>query len=214
MDNGGARTVASRSFATHVQAPVIKMEHPASLTAFNKTTTRVDEYAVFIVVVTGLTTYNVKQTREFRVTALIAESDQPFILGAEAIAQQNIIFDAHSQQATFFANETYQLKVPYVAWSTVQAKMQNNPTLQRAININLSNEGGNNNAKWTAVIDMMAQDSKTTANMEALLLDDLQLVEPPIQPARMDNKSRVQPHSYDTIRNLFIAIQTDPLPVL
>jgi len=214
MDNGGARTVASRAFATHVQAPVIRMEHPASLTAFNKTTTQVDEYAVFIVIVTGLTTYNVKQTREFRVTALIAESDQPFILGAEAIAQQNIIFDAHSQQATFFANEIYQLKVPYVAWSTVQSKMQNNPTLQRAININLSNEGGNNNSKWASVIDMMTHDSKTTANIEALLVDDLLVVDPTIKSVRLDNKSKTQPHSYDTIRNLFNAIQTDPVPVL
>jgi len=214
MDNGGARTVASRAFATHVQAPVIKMEHPASLTAFNKTTTQVDEYAVFIVVVTGLTTYNVRQTREFRVTALIAESDQPFILGAEAIAQQNIIFDAHTQVATFFANETYQLKVPYVAWSTVQAKMQNNPTLQRAININLSNEGGNNNSRWKTMIDIMAQDAKTTSSVESLIIDDLALLQPAIKPARVDNKSEVQPHSYDTIRNLFNAIQTDPMPVL
>ena len=214
MDNGGARTVASRAFATHVQAPVIKMEHPASLTAFNKTTTQVDEYAVFIVVVTGLTTYNVKQTREFRVTALIAESDQPFILGAEAIAQQNIIFDAHTQQATFFANETYQLKVPYVAWSTVQSKMHNNPTLQRAININLSNEGGHNNSKWTSVIQLMAQDSITTSTVEALLIDDMVPLTPVIKPMRADINSKVQPHTFDNIRNLFNAIQTDPIPVL
>jgi len=213
MDNGGARTVASRAFATHVKAPVIKLNRAASLTAFNKTTTLVDEYAVFVVVVTGFTTYGTRQTREFRVTALIAESDQPFILGAEAIAQQNIIFDPHSQQATFFANQDHQLTVPYVPWSLVQAEMANNATLQRAININVSNMGGNNNGKWKSMIDIMT-DAHSNDSIEALLIDDFKSVTPPIKPLLLDAKTKAGNHPFETVRNLFNAIQTDPVPVV
>jgi hypothetical protein len=52
MDNGGARTVASRSFADHCKAPVLILDTPVKLQAFNETTTMVRHYAVFTIKVT------------------------------------------------------------------------------------------------------------------------------------------------------------------
>jgi hypothetical protein len=88
MDNGGARTVASREFADHCNAPVFKLDDNVNLMAFNKSVTQVDYQTV---------------TREFRVTALITDTEQPLILGSEVIDQQNMVFIPNERRAKVFA---------------------------------------------------------------------------------------------------------------
>jgi hypothetical protein len=75
MDNGGARTVASRAFADHCKAPVMELKRPVNLMAFNKSITSVEHYAVFVVAVKSINVDSIEvlkeQTRKFRVVALI-----------------------------------------------------------------------------------------------------------------------------------------------
>jgi hypothetical protein len=89
MDNGGARTVASRAFADHCKAPVLELSTPVNLMAFNQSITAVEHYAVFVVEITGTghdkNGMAITASREFRVTALITDTNQPLILGSEVI---------------------------------------------------------------------------------------------------------------------------------
>jgi hypothetical protein len=105
MDNGGARTVASRAFADHCKAPILRLDIPVKLQAFNKTVVMVEYYAVFVIKGTGIATKTADlstKAREFRVTALISDTEQPLILGSEVIEEQNIIFLPRMRKAIFF----------------------------------------------------------------------------------------------------------------
>jgi hypothetical protein len=127
MDNGGARTVASRAFADHCKAPVFKLKSPVQLMAFNKSVTPVEHYAVFVVAVQGVTKspgggYHTT-TREFRVTALITDTEQPLILGSEVIEKQKMVFVPHERRARIFADTEHELVVNMVPWDELQEKL-------------------------------------------------------------------------------------------
>jgi len=139
MDNGGARTVASISFAGHCKAPVLELSTPVNLMAFNQSITAVEHYAVFVVAVTG-TGHDkdgkaITSSREFRVTALITDTEQPLILGSEVIDQQNIVFMPKNRKAIFFHGEEHEMIVDMVSWDEVKEKFNNTGTKQHAIHI-------------------------------------------------------------------------------
>ena len=107
--------------------------------AFNQSITSVEHYAVFVVSVTGMgheaDGKAVKTRREFRVTALITDTEQPLILGLEVIDQQNIVFLPKHRKAVFFYGEPHEMIVDMVSWNDVKEKFNNTGTKQNAIHI-------------------------------------------------------------------------------
>jgi hypothetical protein len=136
MDNGGARTVASRAFADHCKAPVMVMDKPVNLMAFNKSITPVQHYAVFVVAVKGISINNLEGlkevTREFRVTALITDTELPLILGSEVIQSQNIVFNPQMRRALFFQGEEHEMIVDMVPWDEIKGRLVTSTIIRSA----------------------------------------------------------------------------------
>jgi len=101
--------------------------------AFNKSVTMVQHYAVFVVNVTGIGRDEEPMSREFRVTALITDTEQPLILGSEVIEQQNIVFLPKIRKAIFFKDETHEMMVDMVSWDEVKENFHNTGTKQNLI---------------------------------------------------------------------------------
>ena len=106
---------------------MLRLERPVNLIAFNKTVTAVEHYAVFVVAVKGIALNAIEgiaqTTREFRVTALITDTEQPLILGSEVINQQNIVFNPQMRRALFFQGEPYAMIVDMVPWDEIKDRL-------------------------------------------------------------------------------------------
>jgi hypothetical protein len=185
MDNGGAKTVASRAFADHCKAPILRLDVPLKLQAFNKTVTVVEYYAVFVIKVTGIATVTpdlMTKTREFKVMALISDTEQPLILGSEVIEEQNIIFFPRTRKAIFFYNTT----VNMIPWNEVKDKIESS-TIQRSLKITDNNK-----------------------NVQHALLEHFTLPINDKNLADMNNIPSSVKHKYDDVTVLIDDIRTNP----
>jgi transposase InsO family protein len=196
MDNGGARTVASRAFADHCNAPVLKLSDPVNLMAFNKSITPVEHYAVFVIAVKGIMKtldegYQTR-TREFRVTALITDTEQPLILGSEVIEQQNIVFLPNEKRARIFADSKHELIVNMVPWTDMKEKLSTS-TIQRSF-------------KFTT--DVPVKDVKMS------LLREFKLPETQQEIQKMLQRRITKISEYEEMDYLIRSIQTDPEKVV
>jgi hypothetical protein len=61
--------------------------------------------------------------REFCVTALITDTEQPLILGSEVINQQNIVFNPQMRCAPFFQGEPHAMIVDMVPWDEIKDRL-------------------------------------------------------------------------------------------
>jgi hypothetical protein len=190
MDNGGAKTVASRAFADHCKAPVLRLDVPVKLQAFNKTVTMVEYYAVFVIKVTGIATLSpdlTTKTREFRVTALISDTEQPLILGSEVIEEQNIIFFPRTRKAIFFYNTPHSLTVNMIPWNEVKDKLESS-TIQPSLKVTDQNN----------------------IDVQKALLDHFTLPINDKNIADMNNIPSSEKHKYDDVKVLIDDIRIHP----
>jgi hypothetical protein len=194
MDNGGARTVASRAFADHCKAPVLPLKRTVKLMAFNKSITPVTHYAVFVIAVKGIAFNGLEgiaqQTREFRVTALITDTEQPLILGSEVITQQNIVFNPQMRRALFFQGEPHAMIVDMVPWDEIKDKLVTS-TIIRSIKLSEESE--------------METKSK--------VLQHFKITNTPLELECIE-RIPATPHRFDNIADLITTIQDKPKEVL
>jgi hypothetical protein len=79
-----------------------------------------------VVAIKGVTVKGLKPAmREFRVIALIIDTEQPLVLGAEVMTEQNIVIYPRERRTLLFEGTTYEMSVEVVPWNDMKIKFVN-----------------------------------------------------------------------------------------